>query len=152
MCGKRLILLSLLLGLLAGIPAPAAAAPRNGSRAALSVQATVLPWLKVDTVQHVDRFQVSAEDVARGYTDLKSAVTVNYQTNIQEQIFLQVAALGSEEILVQQPGFMTSEVVIPRTSAGTVPAALSLDLRVVLAPETVAGSYPLRLSIIPTVL
>lgn len=123
-----------------------------GNKASVHVSATVLPWFKGQAIQQADSYQVTREDIARGYTDLAAAVTVQFQSNVnQGQIVFQVANFGTEQVLVKQTGKVSDQIVIA-TSAGSPLQQHSYDLRVMLAPEVVAGTYPLRLAMQTTVL
>lgn len=152
MLRNRLIILHLLLALVTGFVASNEALAAGAARTDLSVQATVLPWLKVNSVQHVKSFQVTDEDLRRGYADLTSAITVSYQTNMATTITVAVDSIGPEQIYVQQAGSPQREIPLPIPATCAVPSSLSLNLRVMLPLNTVAGIYPLNLAIIPTVL
>lgn len=147
---NRLIVINLLIALCSGFAADAALAAST-SRASLAVHATVLPWMKINAVQHVKTFQVTDEDIRRGYADLSSAVTVSYATNISGVLSVAIDTMGPERIYVRQAGSMSQEIALP-TVATAVPANVSLSLRVVLPNDTVAGLYPLNLAIVPTVM
>ena len=122
------------------------------SKARVEVSATVLPWFKGQAIQQTGSYQVTREDIARGYTDLVAAVTVQFQSNInQGQIVFQVANFGAEQVLVKQAGMVSDQVFIA-TSAGRTMEQRSYDLRVMLTPEVFAGTYPLHLSMQTSVL
>lgn len=123
-----------------------------GSNASVRVSATVLPWFKGEAIQQTESYQVTREDIVRGYTDLAAAVTVQFQTNInQGQIVFQVANFGSAQVLVKQAGMVSDQIYID-TIAGSPQQQRSYDLRVMHTPEVVAGTYPLHLAMQTTVL
>ena len=122
------------------------------SKARVQVSATVLPWFKGQAIQQTASYQVTREDIVRGYTDLAAAVIVQFQSNInQGQIVFQVANFGAEQVLVKQAGTVSDQIFIA-TIAGSPMQQRSYDLRVMLAPEVVAGTYPLHLAMQTTVL
>jgi hypothetical protein len=122
------------------------------SKARVQVSATVSPWFKAQAIQQIGSYQVTREDIARGYTDLTAAVTVQFQSNInQGQIVFQVANFAAEQVLVKQGGMVNDQIFIA-TIAGSPPEQRSYDLRVILSPEIVAGIYPLHLSMQTTLL
>jgi hypothetical protein len=122
------------------------------NKASIRVSATVSPWFKAQAIQQIGSYQVTREDIARGYTDLVAAVTVQYQSNInQGQIVFQVANFGTEQVLVKQAGIVSDQIFIA-TSAGSPLDQRSYDLRVMLSSEIAVGTYPLHLSMQTTVL
>ncbi len=122
------------------------------SKASVQVSATVLPWFKGQAIQQTDSYQVTREDIARGYTDLVAAVAVQFQTNInQGQIVFQVANFDAGQVLVKEAGMVSDQIFIA-TSAGSPMEQRSYDLRVMLTPEVVAGTYPLHLAMQTSVL
>lgn len=128
---------------------PATAA---GHKASLRVGATVMPWFKAEAIQQTRSYQVTREDLARGYTDLSAALSIHYQTNIVNgKILLQVANSGAGLVLVKQSGNVSEQLFIT-SLAGNPQEEQTYDLRVILAPEAVVGIYPLHLSVQTTVL
>jgi hypothetical protein len=122
------------------------------SKASLRVNATVSPWFKAQAIQQAGSYQVTLEDIKKGYTDLVAAVSVQFQTNInQGQIVFQVANFGGGQVLVKQAGMVSDQIVIA-TIAGSTMEQRSYDLRVMLTPEVVAGTYPLHLAMQTSVL
>lgn len=123
-----------------------------GHKTNLWVSATITPWFKAQAIQQTGSYQVTREDIARGYTDLAAAVSVQFQTNIlQGKILLQVANSGAEQVLVKQAGTVSDQLFIALL-AGSPQEKHTYDLRVVLTPEIVVGTYPLHLSMQTTVL
>lgn len=123
-----------------------------GDKASLRVEATVSPWFTTQAVQQTDSYQVTREDIERGYTDLPAAVSVQFQTNIfQGKILLQVANSGTEQVLVKQGGTISDQLLIASLAVSRLEER-SYDLRVVLPPEVMVGTYPLHLSMQTTVL
>lgn len=121
-------------------------------RANLQVSAAVTPWFKAQAIQQTRSYQVTLEDIKKGYTDLTAAVVVQLQTNIiQGKILLQVANSGAEQVLVKQAGAVNDQLVISSHS-GSQQEEHFYDLRVVHSPEVVVGTYPLHLSMQTTVL
>lgn len=130
--------------------------PEHGAaasdKASLRVGATVTPWFKAQARQQTGSYQVTREDIERGYTDLFAAVSVQVQTNILHgKVLLQVANSGAEQVLVKQAGTVSDQLIIALL-AGSPQEKHSYDLRVVLPPEVVVGTYPLHLSLQTTVL
>lgn len=121
-------------------------------KASLRVEATVAPWFKAQAIQQTRSYQVTLEDIKKGYTDLTAAVAVQVQTNIiQGKILLQVANSGAGQVLVKQAGTVSDQLIVS-CRAGSQQEERSYDLRVVLSPEVVVGTYPLHLSMQTTVL
>jgi hypothetical protein len=121
-------------------------------KASLWVSATVTPWFKAQAIQQTSSYQVTREDIARGYTDLFAAVSIQFQTNIIDgKILLQVANSGAEQVLVKQAGTISDQLFIALLAENRQEKQ-TYDLRVVLSPEVVVGTYPLRLSMQTTVL
>ena len=122
------------------------------NKACIRVSATVLPWFQGQVIQQTDSYQVTHEDIARGYTDLAAVVTVQFQSNInQGKILFQVANSGTEQVLVKQAGMVSDQIFIA-TIAGNPLQQRSYDLRVMLTPEIVIGTYPLHLAMQATLL
>lgn len=122
------------------------------SNASVRVSATVIPWFKAQATQQTASYQVTFEDIKKGYTDLTAAVAVQFQTNIiQGKILLQVANSGAEQVLVKRAGTVSDQILIA-SLVGSQPQVSSYDLRVVLTPDAVVGTYPLHLSMQTTVL
>ena len=121
-------------------------------KASLWVSATVSPWFKAQAIQQTGSYQVTREDIERGYTDVSAAVSVQIQTNIVEgKILLQVANIGAEQVLVKQADTVSDQLFIVLL-AGSPQGKHTYDLRVVLSPEVVIGTYPLHLAMQTTVL
>ena len=121
-------------------------------KASLWVSATVTPWFKAQAIQQTGSYRVTREDIERGYTDLFAAVSVQFQSNIRHgKILLQVANSGAEQVLVKQAGTVSDQLFIALL-ADSLQEKHTYDLRVVLTPEVVVGTYPLHLSIQTTVL
>lgn len=122
------------------------------SKASLRVSATVMPWFNAQAVQQSVSYQVTREDIVKGYTDLMAAVSVQIQTNMtQGKILLQVANSGAEQVLVKVAGSLSDQLFLDLLGASPQEKQL-YDLRVVLTPEVVVGTYPLHLSMQTTVL
>lgn len=122
------------------------------NKASLRVNATVSPWFKAQAIQQAGSYQVTLEDIKKGYTDLTAAVAVQFQTNIiQGKVLLQVANNGAEQVLVKQAGTTSDQLVIAAI-AGSQLEERSYDLRVLLTPDVVVGTYPLHLSMQTTIL
>ena len=118
-------------------------------KASLWVSATVAPWFKAQAVQQTRSYQVTREDIERGYTDLLAAVSIQFQTNIPEgKILLQVENNGAEQVLVKQAGTVSDQLFIALAEN----RQQTYDLRVILSPTIAAGTYPLHLSMQTTVL
>lgn len=123
-----------------------------GNKASVQVSANILPWFKGQATQQTASYQVTPEDIARGYTDLAAAVSVQFQTNIQHgQIILQVATFGSEQVMIRQADLVSDKIFIA-TITGSTLQQRSYDLRVILPPEAMIGTYPLHLAMQTTVL
>lgn len=118
----------------------------------LQVRATVLPWVKAQATQQTNSYQVTRADIVRGYTDLTAAVALQIQTNIVHgKLLLQVANLGAEQVLVKEAGTVSEQLFIPLV-AGNPQEIQTYDLRVVLPPAVMIGTYPLYLSMQTTIL
>lgn len=124
----------------------------SSDNARLQVRATVLPWVKTQATQQTASYQVTGADIAKGYTDLTAAISLQIQTNIVHgKLLLQVTNLGAEQVLVKQTSTVSEQIFIPLV-AGNPQEIQTYDLRVVLPPAVVIGTYPLHLSMHTTVL
>lgn len=148
----RLLAINILCALLAAIVLSHEAFGAPDTELFCSHQVTVLPPLKFNSVQNIETFRVTEEDIRRGYTDLPSAITVSYRTDGSEMMIVEIASLGPEQIYMQDAGIMAYMVSLPPSPARDDPTSLALDLRVMLPRETVAGIYPLSFYVVPTFL
>jgi hypothetical protein len=149
---NRLLAINILFALLAAIVLSHEAFGAPDTEFFCSHQVTVLPPLKFNSVQNIDTFRVTEEDIRLGYTDLPSAFTVSYRTDGSEMVIVEIASLDSEQIYMQDAGITAYMVTLPPSPARKDPTSLALDLRVMLPRETVAGIYPLNFYVIPTFL
>ena len=150
MISKHLFIIGFMaIALACTIPDQGAAASHKAN---LQVSAAVTPWFKAQAIQQTRSYQVTLEDIKKGYTDLTAAVAVQVQTNsIQGKILLQIANSGAEQVLVKQAGTVNDQLVIS-SLAGSQQEEHFYDLRVVHSPEVAVGTYPLHLSMQTTVL
>lgn len=149
---NRLLAINILLALLAAIVLSHEAFGAPDNELFYSHQVTVLSPLKFNSVQNIETFWVTEEDIRRGYADLPSAITVSYRTDASEMVIVEIASLGSEQIYMQDVGVMAYMVALPPSPARDDLTSLALDLRVMLPRETVAGIYPLSFYVVPTFL
>ncbi len=133
--------------LLLPLPFPALAA---SSSTTLHVSATVLPWMQFSAVQHRHSYRVTDEDTRRGYLDLPQAIFVDLRSNIQGIIELGVLGNGPAEITVALPGSRNFSENC-RIEARETGASFSgtLDVRVLLPADLMAGVYPLEIVLAP---
>lgn len=148
---NRLLVLNILLALLVAIVLSHEALAAPGAVSFFTQQASVLPPLKFHSVQNIETFRVTEEDIRRGYTDLAAAMTVSYRSDGPEMVIIEIASLGPEQIFMEDNGVMAYMVVLPPPVSVDL-SRLDVDLRVILPRETVVGVYPLNFYVVPTFL
>ncbi len=116
----------------------------------VNVHATVLPWLQFSARQNVHTFEVTEDDIRNGYIDLPGSVSIEYRSNMQGEIDLEVLSGGAEWIGIREKGRgLFSETYRLETLQGGAPVFRTLDVRVILNKETRTGAHPLQLSLAP---
>jgi hypothetical protein len=126
-----------------------------GTSAKLQVTATVLPFVKFSAVQHVAAYQVSSDDIKRGYIDLPDSLTVNVSTNVNGGVPVVVENWGSGRLLVKESGtgnFSDSSFTL--NTAGYRSNTLvskNYDSRIVLPANSQEGVYQLTISMMPAI-
>ena len=126
-----------------------------GTSAKLQVTATVLPFVRFSAVQHVATYQVSSDDIKRGYIDLPHSLTVNVSTNVNGGVPVVVDNWGNNQLLVKESGtgnFSGNSFTL--NTAGYRPNTLiskNFDSRVVLSANSQEGVYPLTISMMPAI-
>ncbi len=123
--------------------------------ASIHVSATVLPFVSFNAAQHVATYQVSSEDLRRGYVDLPNAITVNVRTNMSGGVPVFVDNWGGGRILVKESGtgnFQENSFTL--NTAGYRPNSLiskHYDSRIILPADAREGVYPLTISMSPAI-
>jgi hypothetical protein len=126
-----------------------------GTSAKIQVTATVLPFVKFNAVQHVATYQISSDDIKRGYIDLPDSLTVNVSTNVNGAVPVVVDNGGYGRVLVKESGtgdFSGSSFTL--NTAGYRPNTLiskNFDSRVILPANSKEGVYPLTISMMPAI-
>jgi len=125
------------------------------SSATLQVTATVLPFVSFQAVQHVATYRVNGDDIKRGYVDLPASVTVNVRTNIAAGVPVAFESAGDAKILIRESGrgefadgFFTLDTGNYRPNT---PISKRYDFRVLIPSEAKDGTYPLAISMAPTI-
>lgn len=126
-----------------------------GTSATLHVGATVKPWLKLTSTQHVATYQVSSEDLKKGYIDLANVITVTLSTNHPHGVRVLVGSSGAGEISLRESGtadFAASAVTLNPAEyrAGTM-ISKHFDSRITLPGDAKVGTYPLVLTVMPAI-
>ena len=117
--------------------------------ATVQVRTVIRSWIKFSANQPVSSYQVTKEDIRRGYIDFPRALTLSVQTNIRDAIRFEISSGGPEGILVQDGGTGLTDAVRIEGQQPAVPVTRTLDMRVVLAEGTREGTYPLQLAMAP---
>lgn len=125
-------------------PEPAAA-----SSATLNVQATIRPWLKFSASQPFGSYQVTEQDIRRGYLDLPQALTLQMQTNIPEEVSFEITSNGPERIFLHENGSGMAGALVIAGNHPAVPVTRVLDLRIMLPANARTGTYPLQVALAP---
>jgi hypothetical protein len=118
------------------------------SSATVHVQATIRPWLKFSATQPTSSYKVTAEDIRRGHIDLPQALTISMQTNVREEISFDVSSQGPERLMVLDGDSLADAVRLAGTHP-SIPVTRSLDMRIVLPPNALEGTYPLHVALAP---
>lgn len=125
------------------------------SSATLQVSATVLPFVSFHAVQHVASYRVNGDDIKRGYVDLPASVTVKVRTNLAAGVPVAFESTGEARVLIRESGrsdfaagFFTLDTGNYRPNT---PISKSYDFRVLLPSESKDGTYPLNISMAPTI-
>jgi hypothetical protein len=127
-----------------------------GTSATLSVGATIKPWMKFTSTQHVATYQVSSEDLKKGYVDLANVITVNLSTNNSAGVRVLVGNGDGGEVLLKESGtaaeFATSSFTMTPSGyrAGTL-ISKRYDSRIPLPSDARVGTYPLTLTLMPAI-
>ena len=143
------LLVTVILALAILSPWAATVQASSSSSATVQVRAVIRPWIKFSANQPMTSYEVTSEDIRRGYIDFPQALTFSVQTNIREAIRFEISSGGPERILVKDGQSGLSEAV---HVVGTLPSVLvtrNLDMRVVLAEGTQEGTYPLIVAMAP---
>ena len=124
------------------------------ARTVLMVGANVLPMARIHMASGVPQLQISAADVALGYTDAPRPLLLRVDSNSRAGFALDVSALSPWFTAVTLQGF-DIEVILD-AAGGTVvqrwqgrqSRLLELQVRFKLAPAVQPGRYawPLRLA------
>ena len=117
--------------------------------ATVQVRAVIRPWIKFSASQPVSSYQVTGEDIRRGYIDFPQAMTISVQTNIRDAIRFDISSGGPERILVQDGGTGLTDAVRVESQHPAVSVTRVLDMRVVLPEGTREGTYPLQIAMAP---
>lgn len=126
-----------------------------GTSATLQVGATIKPWMKFNSIQHVATYQVSSDDLKKGYIELTNVITVNLSTNLTKGVRVLVANSGVGEVLLKESGtvdFSASSFTVSSADyrAGTQ-ISKQYDSRITLPADAKVGTYPLTLTLMPTI-
>ena len=127
--------------------------PALGSSANVQVKATVLPWVKFNSQQHISLYRVTAEDIRRGYVDIPASATLNVQTNTSGTVNLACLS-DTTQILIRESGagsFQGHTLQFPLASHRSGSVSKVIDCRVILPRNIIVGTYPLSMALIPSI-
>jgi hypothetical protein len=144
---KLLVTGLLALAILSAWASPVQASP--GSSATVQVRAVIRPWIKFSANQPVSSYQVTSEDIRRGYIDFPQAMTIRVQTNISDAIRFEITSGGPEQILVQDGETGLTDAIRVEGQHPAAQVTRVLDMRVVLPEGTREGTYPLQIAMAP---
>lgn len=135
---NRILIISLLLLLCTTVS-------QASPKAALHINAYVLPMLRTEMVQLIDEYLVSPDDIRRGFVDLHAALLLRYQSNNNDLVDIRVDNAGAGEALIlqlsgAQPSYRLT------TGRTALPQELTLDLRIILPQQLGPGRYPLQIN------
>lgn len=123
--------------------------------ATLQVSANVLPFVSFNAVQHVTSYQVKSDDIKRGYIDLPASMTVSVRTNMNAGVPVFFENAGGASVLIRESGrtdfidqlfTLNTDNYRPNT-----PISKRYDFRVLLSADSKDGTYPLMISMAPTI-
>ncbi len=138
--------MSLLLVLVLAVPARA-----EGGNAHIQISATIRPWLKFSAQQHVQSYQVSAEDLRKGFVDLPRALSIHLQTNISHPIIFRILESNGQKLSVSETGMVFPKNIVNKYVLNNAAAVKKidkiLDVRILLSKGTIIGLYPLNTTI-----
>lgn len=121
------------------------------SASTVQVSATIQPWLRFHVVQNVHAFQVTAEDLQRGFVDVIRSATIEVKTNEQRDLWVGVISHGPAEVLIKgasSGAFARSSgsLNIGRQFPGLANSK-DIDCRILIPAGTREGVYPLSLTL-----
>ncbi len=157
---KRLVMAALLAGVgfataLAPVPAEAATA---SATAKMQISVTIQKSAKVKVKHHPHSFQISREDIARGYVDLTQHSLLEIQSNSRDGFALEFHSTdtdgvirelnvraGAKDMRMDAAGGM---LILPGVNQPGVPQIAELSYRVYLTQGALPGTYawPFRLA------
>lgn len=142
---------SLVIGVLTGMPAPAGADGR------INVQVSVLARALLDAQRSPRQVVISQEDLARGYHDVAQPVEVDFRSNHPNGVVLAFASSSGflEAIEAFEAGMPLSagaSVYVPQRERGFRARRVSVKLRLKLGPDALPGavSFPITVSLAPS--
>lgn len=142
--------------LLAGV-LPAYASPAPRSAAGITVGATVRAYARIESVEAAKTLRITAEDIQRGWVDVRTNTHIKVKTNAPRGYHLQVkidsAQIWLTEIrgLPDHPAFGPAGGHILRRTSGPTQETLDLGFRFHLAKNIEPGTidWPVGFSVRP---
>ncbi len=121
----------------------------------IRVSATILPYVSFNAAQHVMTYQVTSEDLKKGYVDLPNAITVNVRTNVNSGVPVIIDNWGNGKVLVKESGSASfSESSFTLNIAGyrlNSVITKNYDSRIILPADAQEGVYPFSISMTPAI-
>lgn len=118
----------------------------SASSTTVQVRATILPYVKMNVLQHETRYEIRQNDIYRGYVDIPFSATVNIETNTHVLI-LTVLPTGSVRITASISGFNRFddilEIFLTENERYARQVTRDLDFRVFLDENSQQGTYTL---------
>lgn len=125
------------------------------SSAVMQVSATIRPWVVFNAAQHIYSYNVTSDDLQRGYVDVVGSITLDVKTNIKKEISVIFASETGERILFKESGegsFFESEYTMhPDTHRPGELISKKIDSRILLANNAKEGIYELNISMSPEI-
>lgn len=121
------------------------------SAATVQMSATIQPWLRFHVMQNVHAFQVTTEDLQRGFIDIVRSATIEVKTNEQRDLWVGVVNHGPSEVLIKEAASATFARSSGLLNIGRQLPGLAnskdIDCRILLPTGTLEGVYPLSLTL-----
>lgn len=141
----RTLRLTAILLLMAGTGVPSAVAGSSSADMTVSVHVVARTIVTVD--REPQEVRLTAEDVARGYVDMPSAVALRIRSNARKGFSIQFEPVaypfasaqivwGSQQAVVSADGSWLTRSYVPGEQAAT------FNVRLRLASDAAVGSYP----------
>ncbi|HEU0265142.1 MAG TPA: hypothetical protein VFR01_05385 [Geobacterales bacterium] len=126
-------------------------APAAASADQLNLRARILPWAKVETVQHVTSCRISPQDIQRGYLDIPGFISVQLRSNSNQAVRIMVTSVSELQIRVKSADSQLygQSVTIPSPNNPHSVTLTKLDSRLYLPAGSHEGEIPLTIQVTP---